>query len=141
MNGKSIMRRARHRFLVIVSTTFIVPVVFAQAPPVRGDGDLDVTMRVIVDPNAKVPDEIVRRIPLPKPQPATSGTPPQSDKPAEPGTKDNGNAAKPGETGREFGQETAEQARQRAEEARRNKKEKPPHKPPGPPNPPPRGPG
>ena len=74
-------------------------------------------MRVIVDPDAKVPDEIVRRIPLPKPgQPAT-GTPPQSDKTIgqtgpSPVRKGQGNALRRlTSQGREFGQETAEQAK------------------------------
>ena len=73
------MRRAR-RLYVVSLLLLPLPVVFAQTPPAHDRGDLDVTMRVIVDPDAKVPDEIVRRIPLPKPgQPATSSTP-QSDK-------------------------------------------------------------
>jgi hypothetical protein len=33
------------------------------APPL--DDDLDVTMQVIADPNAKLPEDVIRRIPLP----------------------------------------------------------------------------
>ena len=36
----------------------------AQQPQEKRD-DLDVTMQIIVDPDAKLPDEVVRRIPLP----------------------------------------------------------------------------
>jgi len=140
MNSKGIMRRARRRILVFVSTMLVVSVGFAQTPA-RDDNDLDVTMRIIVDPDAKVPDEIVRRIPLPKPQPSTD-TAPKPDKPNEPGEKGKQRASEAQGQGREFGQQTAEQAKQRADEARRNndKPPKPPN-PPGPPNPPPRGPG
>jgi hypothetical protein len=121
------------------------PVAMAQTPPAKPapSEDLDVTMRVIVDPNAKVPDEIVRRIPLPQPKSARApGTPPDNaSKPA-------GSDAR--EQGREFGQDVAAQARQRAEEARRNagppgdrgpaQPPGPPADPPGPPVTPPRGP-
>jgi hypothetical protein len=60
-----------------------------------GRDDLDVTMQIIVDPNAKSPEEVVRRIPLP-----TRAAPDQ--------------AARPGETKTEAtpkGQERAEEAR------------------------------
>ena len=66
MNSEGMMRRARRPYLVLM-LAFLVPVAFAQAPPARDRDELDVTMRVIVDPNAKVPDEIVRKIQLPKP--------------------------------------------------------------------------
>lgn len=142
MKGKGIMRRAR--LLYVSSLLFGISAAFAQAPTADDEDDLDVTMRVIVDPDAKVPDEIVRRIPLPKPQ-QPAGTAPPSDKqnekpdkkdePNKPGEKDKGRSSEPPGQGREFGQQTAEQAKQRADEARRNN-DKPP-KPPGPPNNPP----
>jgi hypothetical protein len=132
MIGKGIMRGVQS--LVFASLlAIIVPAVFAQAPPANRSDDLDVTMRVIVDPNAKVPDEIVRRIQLPKPaQPATP-----SNKPAEPGAQGKERASEAREQGRDFGQQTSEEARRRAEEARRNKPP-PPGTPgtPGPPRPP-----
>ncbi|MEO8017025.1 MAG: hypothetical protein ABI769_04365 [Pseudomonadota bacterium] len=139
MSSEGIMRRARHLYLASM-LVLIVPAVFAQTPPARKDDDLDVTMRVIVDPNAKVPDEIVRRIQLPKPaQPVTP-----SVKPAQPGAQGQQRAAEAREQGREFGQQVAEEAKQRAEEARRNKPSPPatpgpPHTPPGRPTPPPGG--
>jgi hypothetical protein len=68
MTSKGIMQFVRRLGLVLVLN---LPVAFAQTSPAPNRDDLDVTMRVIVDPDAKVPDEIVRRIPLPKPaQPA-----------------------------------------------------------------------
>jgi len=110
----------------IILLALITPVVFAQSPPARNRDDLDVTMHVIVDPDAKVPDEIVRRIELPKPaQPPPAATKPKENK----GNNDQG---------REFGQQVSEDAKQRSEEARNNKKPKPPPgQPPGrPPSPP-----
>jgi hypothetical protein len=149
---KGIMR-AVQRLVFASMLAIIVPTVFAQAPPANRSDDLDVTMRVIVDPNAKVPDEIVRRIQLPKPaQPVTP-----SNKPAEPGAQGKERASEAREQareqGREFGQQVSEEAKRRAEEARRNKPPPPgtpgtpgppgnpgpPRNPPGRPNPPPPG--
>ena len=143
MNSIGIMWRARRRILLFVSTMLVVSVGFAQTPA-GDDKDLDVTMRVIVDPDAKVPDEVVRRIALPKPQPPAGTAPPpdKKDDANKPGEKDKGRPSEPPGQGREFGQQTAEQARQRADEARRNndkppKSPGPPNNPPGPPRPPP----
>src|SRR5687768_7806337 len=44
-----------------------VPAVHAQGPVAGGD-DPDVTMQVIVDPNAQHPDDIIRKIPPAKPR-------------------------------------------------------------------------
>jgi len=133
MTAKGMMR-AVQRLVFASMLAIIVPTVFAQAPPANPSDDLDVTMRVIVDPNAKVPDEIVRRIQLPKPaQPATP-----SNKPAEPGEKGKERASGAREQGREVGQQASEEAKRRSEEARR-KKPPPPARPdtPGPPRDPP----
>jgi hypothetical protein len=107
MTSKGIMRRARLLY-VVPALLFVVPPVLAQATDADKGDDLDVTMRVIVDPDAKVPDEIVRKIPLPKPappaaqgkpdekpkdagKPADDGKPADSGKPADPGKpKDTG---------------------------------------------------
>ena len=132
MSSEGIMRRARRLYFVSL-LALITPAVFAQSPPARNRDDLDVTMHVIVDPDAKVPDEIVRRIPLPKPaQPATGAT--------STSTTESGKPKAASGQGREFGQQVAEDAKQRADEARNNKKpkpEKPPGKPPSPPGRPP----
>ena len=151
MSSKGIMRRAwRH----LAMLAFIVPAAFAQTPSAPKGDDLDVTMRVIVDPNAKVPDEIVRRIPLPKPAPpATSpdkatepgkpedkGKPDDKGKPADPGSQGQHRGSENRDQGREFGEQVSEEAKQRSEEVRRNENKKsPPGTPgtPGPPHPPP----
>src|SRR5690349_24954951 len=96
------MRRAR-LVCVVTSLLFAVPRVFAQAPTSDEGDDLDVTMRVIVDPNAKVPDDIVRKIPMPKPAPSAApgkpGTKPQDGgKPDDAGKSTD--AGKPDEIGR-----------------------------------------
>jgi hypothetical protein len=166
MTGEGIMRRAR-RLYVVSMLLLPLPVVFAQTPPANNDDDLDVTMRVIVDPDAKVPDEIMRRIPLPKPaQPATppgaqpdkpkdSDKPKDADKPKDPAKpKDAPRPAPPGQQrapdprdqGRDFGEQVSDQAKQRSEEARRDKHPPPPPRgppdsPPGRPTPPPQPPG
>ena len=149
MNRKGIMRRAR--LLYVTTMLFGIPTAFAQAPTAGDDDDLDVTMRVIVDPNAKVPDEIMRKIPLPKPvQPAAPGKPDEkpkdTGKPADPGKPpDTAKPTPPGQTaapaapdireqGRAFGQQVSDEAKERSEEARRNNK---PPAPPGNPGKPP----
>jgi len=146
MSSEGIMRRARRLYFASL-LALLIPAVFAQSPPARNRDDLDVTMHVIVDPDAKVPDEIVRRIPLPKPaqpaQPSPGATTPgttEPGKPNEPADKapkpGPGPPPAPGGQGREFGQQVSEEAKQRSEEARQNKKP-PPAKPPGPPPSPP----
>ena len=135
MSSKGIMRRAPQ---LVLALAFIVPSTFAQTPPANNRDDLDVTMRVIVDPKAKVPDEIVRKIPLPKPgqpSPPASNKPDEKGKPADPGAHGQQRASEARELGREFGQGVAEQAKERSEETRRNAR------PPDPPAPPVRPPG
>jgi hypothetical protein len=162
VTGKGIMRRAR--LLTVVSALWWVAprVLFAQAPALADGDDLDVTKRVIVDPKAKVPDEVVRKIPLPKPAPpAAPGKPdekkpkdggkpvePDKPKPAEPGKPPApGKPSQPApdirEQGRAFGHQVSEEAKQRSEDARRNREPPPPAQPPPkgpPPKPPPKPP-
>ena len=145
------MRRARRLYFAAL-LTLVVPAGFAQSPPAGNRDDLDVTMHVIVDPDAKVPDEIVRRIQLPKPAQAAPAKDKKDEpgKSAEPGAQGRERAAEARDQGREFGQQVSEDAKQRSEEARRNKNHKPdkpkqdkpkPDKPkPDKPNPPPASP-
>lgn len=84
-----------------------------QAPESTRD-DLDVTLQIIVDPDAKLPDEVVRRIPLPARKPAatseqSAGNPPEQSNAAE--AKERAREAK------ELGREMADSAKQRAQEA------------------------
>ena len=137
MSRKGIMRTARLLTPVLVLGFMAIPA-FAQSPPARSRDDLDVTMHVIVDPDAKVPDEIVRRIQLPKPGPAApaEGKKSTDEKKPEPGAKGQERSPEPREQGREFGQQVSEEAKQRAEEAKRNQGKKPDKPHPPPPSPP-----
>lgn len=110
----------------------------AQPGPKRDD--LDVTMQIIVDPDAKLPDEVVRRIPLPERKPADqSATQSKSD---DKSVENKERASEAKELGRELGQsakeknkeaaEQREQARRSAAEERRRERPDPP----GNPNPP-----
>ena len=108
----------------------------AQPGPKRDD--LDVTMQIIVDPDAKLPDEVVRRIPLPERKPADQSA--QSTKDPAADNKERAREAK--ELGRELGQsakEKAQEAKEQREQARRSAAEerrRNPPEPPGNPNPP-----
>jgi hypothetical protein len=138
MSSKGIMRRAR-RLSFALLLALVIPAAFAQSPPARNRDDLDVTMHVIVDPDAKVPDEIVRRIPLPKPaQPAPGGSKNTTES-GKPAAKDEKPPPGANGQGREFGQQVSDEAKQRSEEARHNQNPppKPPGKPPSPPGRPP----
>ena len=117
-----------------------------QQPGSKRD-DLDVTMQIIVDPDAKLPDEVVRRIPLPERKPADQSAPQSNLEPADKSTKDTAaeskeRAREAKELGRELGQsakEKAQEAAEQREQARRSEAEdrrRDPPEPPGPPNPP-----
>jgi hypothetical protein len=118
-----------------------------QQPPGPKRDDLDVTMQIIVDPDAKLPDEVVRRIPLPERKAADpsatqsnlgKGDKSDKDTPAE--NKERALEAK--ELGRELGQsakEKAQDAKEQREQAQRSAAEerrRNPPDPPGNPNPP-----
>lgn len=113
----------------------------AQAPGSKRD-DLDVTMQIIVDPDAKLPDEVVRRIPLPERKPADQSTAAGADKSTNPSADNKERAREAKELGRELGQsakEKAQEAKEQREQARRSAAEerrRNPPNPPGNPNPP-----
>jgi hypothetical protein len=106
---------ARVKSATFVALCLLAGGAFAQQQP----DDLDVTMQIIVDPDAKLPDEVVRRIPLP------------ARKPAEPSNQDAANKAdskdaKPdaaaegqdrARDAKELGRDMADSAKQRAKEA------------------------
>lgn len=110
----------------------------ADEPPARRD-DLDVTMQVIVDPDAKAPDEVVRRIALPPRKEPASASQSQSDtnKGQERAEEARQQGREVSEAAREKNNEAAEQREQArrsmAEEARRRN---PPKDPPNRPDPP-----
>jgi hypothetical protein len=136
--------------LLLAATCLFASAAFAEDAAQAGnkaDEELDVTMRVIADPDAKVPDEIVRHIPLPSAQPAKRGPPAKS---TPPGQEKKEAASEARERSRELGQDTAERARERAEEQRHNngnrgppddRPGRPPPDPPGRPKPPATKPG
>jgi hypothetical protein len=117
-----------------------------QQPGPKRD-DLDVTMQIIVDPDAKLPDEVVRRIPLPERKPADQSAPHSNvgaggDKSSNETAAENKERAREAkELGREMGQsakekakeaaEIREQARRSAAEDRRRDPPEPPANPPG----------
>ena len=126
----------------------------AQQPQGKHD-DLDVTMQIIVDPDAKLPDEVVRRIPLPARKPAESPSATggeQSGKPETAGAgKDKDSDKEQANEAREHGSETSEAAKERSREAaeqreaarraeaeERRRERGPPDDRPDPPNRPPR---
>jgi hypothetical protein len=83
--------------------------------PSTGD-ELDVTMQIIVDPDAKLPDEVVRRIPLPARKPADQPTAPDSStQQTAPDTKAKGQER--GREAQEMGREMSESAKERAQNA------------------------
>src|SRR6185436_10841760 len=79
---RAVIMRAAVMLAAVVALGSFAQRVDAQQSQEKRD-DLDVTMQIIVDPDAKLPDEVVRRIPLPArksadPSPAAAGG--QSDK-------------------------------------------------------------
>lgn len=87
-----------------------------QASPEKRD-DLDVTMQIIVDPDAKLPDEVVRRIPLPTRKPAETSPAAAANGPSGKSESGKPEGAGAGNDAREYGRETSEAAKERAREA------------------------
>jgi hypothetical protein len=110
----------------------------SKPKPARGQDDLDVTMQIIVDPDAKLPDDVVRRIPLPerKPvEPTQRDADKQADKRADK-QADKAVAAEARETAREAKDVAKQEAAEQREQARRARAEErernpPPKHPPG----------
>lgn len=112
----------------------------SKPKPAQGQDDLDVTMQIIVDPDAKLPDEVVRRIPLPERKPVDSSKPnagqkaeQQADKAARAEARQSAREAK--DVAKQEAAEQREQARRaRAEERERNHPPKHPNPPGRPPH-------
>jgi hypothetical protein len=95
--------------------------------------DLDVTMQIIVDPNAKLPEEVVRRIPLPASRTAASNanaskssdTKTETGKVRDDDKKNDGGSkgVERAQESRELGREAADNARERAREAQQQREE------------------
>jgi type IV secretory pathway VirB10-like protein len=108
----------------------------------QGQDDLDVTMQIIVDPDAKLPDEVVRRIPLPERKPVDSPASKGDKKASKEAAADSKQSAREAkEVAKEASQSAKEEAAEQREQARRARAEERerernrPH-PPGNPNPP-----
>ena len=85
--------------------------------------DLDVTMQIIVDPNAKVPDEVVRRIPLPTARSAAPNRTPASKADEAKRPEGPANRNERAQESTELGREAADNARERAREAQQQREE------------------
>lgn len=138
----------RVKYATVIVLSLLAHGALAQQPPAASEpkrDDLDVTMQIIMDPDAKLPDEVVRRIPLPERKSAQ----PKVESNAEPQPKDadKSNAREAKELGREVGQSAKERAKEaaeqreqarRAEAEERRRNENNPNPPPNPPGRPPR---
>jgi hypothetical protein len=120
-------------------------VIAQEQQPAPTREELDVTMQIIADPDAKLPDEVVRRIPLPARKPAQESTSSSSDTSTDPqpNAKGQERAREAQGLGREMSEGAKERAREAAEQreqARRAKTDErrnpgPPAEPPNPPRP------
>jgi hypothetical protein len=81
----------------------------AQDKPAPKPDDLDVTMQIITDPDAKLPDEVVRHIALPPRKPAAA--------PANNATDAADKGQERAREAKELGREASERAKERAKEA------------------------
>jgi len=68
---------------------------FAQEPPADARDDVNTTMRTIADPNADAPDDVVRKIPAPKPKRAKKSADSTAKDLASPGKNDADEAGTP----------------------------------------------
>jgi hypothetical protein len=82
----------------------------AQDKPAPKPDDLDVTMQIITDPDAKLPDEVVRHIPLPPRKPPAAAP---ANKPTDAADKSQERARE----AKELGKEANERAKERAKDA------------------------
>jgi len=130
--------------LLVASAVYPVDRAFAQQSPPDRD-DLDVTMQILADPDAKTPEDIVRRIPLPAHKAAEPGKPAAQNENRKPDAADKGQerAREAQELGREMSESARDKAKEAAEQreqARRSITEQArehPNKPPEPPGRPP----
>lgn len=93
------------RVTMLLAFYGVAPCVLAQESADAQREELDVTMQIIADPDAKQPDEVVRRIPLPV------------RKPDAPSSQPKGEQGKPDTAKADPGREIAENAKDRAKQA------------------------
>jgi hypothetical protein len=104
----------RASFALAIALIVIGECAFAQAEPNAKRDDLDVTMQIIVDPDAKLPDEVVRRIALP-PRKAAEQPAQGRREPDKPDAASKGQER--AQEAQELGREASENARERTQEA------------------------
>jgi hypothetical protein len=92
-----------------------------QTPPAAKRDDLDVTMQIIVDPNAKLPDEVVRRIPLPSQRATATPAPGAKASETKPDAATKGSER--AQDARELGKDAASNARERSREAQQQRED------------------
>ena len=131
--------------LAFASNSYAAEAGARDAP--QPNDELDVTMQVIADPNAKLPEDVIRRIPLPprKPDAAATSPPARRDKGDDASSRGDERSREAREVGREISeraQERSQDATQQREQARRaiaderRRNPDPPRSPPDPPRPP-----
>jgi hypothetical protein len=105
------------RIVVLALAGLLATPAMAQDKAGKRD-DLDVTMQIIVDPNAKLPDEVVRQIPLPtsRANSASAAKPPPTPEAATKG-KERAQEA------RELGNEAADTAKEKGRESAQQREE------------------
>lgn len=138
-SDKAVIMHARATPAAIMLLCLIAQSAMAQDKPAPKPDDLDVTMQIITDPDAKLPDEVVRQIPLPARKPpaasATKAADTATDKGQE-GRDAREMARDARERSKEMARDAAEQreqaSRSRADERRRNPPQNPPPRPPRP---------
>lgn len=146
---RAIMSSAFVTTVAFVLLFLFAPCAAAQEKAASKSDELDVTMQIIVDPDAKLSDEVVRRIPLPaRKRPEQSGSDPAKHTKPDAATKGQERAADAQELGREMSErakdraqdaaEQREQARRSIAEDKRRRNPGPPSEPPRPPKTPPR---
>lgn len=89
---------------------------FAQEKPAQKRDELDVTMQIIVNPDTKLPDEIVRRIPLPARKPVEGDASKTNNDITTPDVAANKGQERAKEA-QALGREMAERAKERAQDA------------------------
>lgn len=116
-HGRSTIMRALAARIGCFALCLFAQCAWAQQKPQAQSGELDVTMQIIVDPDAKLPDEIVRKIPLPPREAGEQKSPGAGKKDSPPAADSAAKGQERAREARELGREMSENAREKAREA------------------------